>query len=83
MKYVNLKKLLDWLVSQYENSHGVVSYTIFAVIEYLQGMKNEMGTWEEYSSEHETAYVCSECKCVESKATPFCPHCGLPMEVGA
>lgn len=84
MKYINLKKLVDWLHEQYESSHGVVAHTIFAIFEHLMEMQEVRGTWEEYSNESEITYICSECHCNESKPTPFCPHCGLPMkEAGA
>lgn len=84
MKYVDLKKLLTWMVQRYENSRGVVAATYFEILEHLQEMKNEMGQWDEYTSNDESTYICSHCKCIESKPTPYCPHCGLPMrEAGA
>lgn len=80
MKYVNLKAFLDWLLKHYGDGRGVGAYILFAIIEHLQEMKNEMGQWEEYSNNDEYTYICSGCRCIESKPTPFCPHCGLPMK---
>lgn len=47
----------------------------------LDASVQKHGQWTEYVSNDEVAYVCGNCRCIESKATPFCPHCGAKMEL--
>lgn len=87
---IDKAKLLEYLAAikpdEYVSAYGEAAVD---VINHVEEYVNEMpaiepevrhGRW--YDHAHTDTGVCSECGCVFTDETPYCPNCGAKMDGG-